>query len=609
MLNDKINITPTRRGGSDISRFKRALIAAESANENYKQLFDMCKDALLDDTVRNGYQSRILNIINSKIVFINADGTQNTEIQKHLNRSLFASVLEEIIKTKLWGHSLIEFYLENKELKMAALPREHVKPRAGIVVEKTQDTNGVAYKDKKLNVIWAEEREVGALVVATLFAIVKTVLQTFWLVHAEKYGMPLRKGFYVTDEERELLLEAFQMLGANADIILPKGVDVEAEIMSGASNVDIYEKLMIRADKAIATVLLGQTMTTQAASSYAQAQVHQNTWNEVKIADKEYVLRVLNERYIYILNSLLKLNLNGTFQYANIETLSIKDRLNIDVAIAQQVPISASYWYEKYNVPQPIAGESSKKEAGKLTSNDVMQLTDNAIKLVDYDAFGRATEAKDAVAITRLFAEYIIEAITDVANASSYTDNVFEFAALKAVNALNMLIEREPASVYATHNAWLQTESKNAGSAAQLGEKYNRLVELDETHYFEIMSVNDEHTRESHRDMDGLVIEMRGENAQKYLPPFDHNCRCTYKAIPKSNKQLTDREKFKEIAERVVKPEFRFNAGIDDVVFPRFNAYTREIESRAKAKSGDFEKNFNELMKPIQEIASKARND
>lgn len=118
----------------------------------------------------------------------------------------------------------------------------------------------------------------------------------FWLVFAEKFGMPTAVGKYdtaATDLERQRLLAAVGSIQTDAGIIMPK--DMEIDLLEAARNgTGDYKTLHDTMDETIAKAVLGQSMTTEDGSSRSQAEVHLGVRQDIVKADADLVCESFN---------------------------------------------------------------------------------------------------------------------------------------------------------------------------------------------------------------------------------------------------------------------------------------------------------------------------
>ena len=118
-----------------------------------------------------------------------------------------------------------------------------------------------------------------------------------WAAFLDVYGMPLRLGKYhpqATAGERSSLLRAVAGLASDAAAIIPESMAIEFVETKGGSERP-FQALAEYLDDAIATVVLGQTLTTRDGGSLGQAKVH----NEIRLdlaEDDAYELGITIDR-------------------------------------------------------------------------------------------------------------------------------------------------------------------------------------------------------------------------------------------------------------------------------------------------------------------------
>lgn len=122
----------------------------------------------------------------------------------------------------------------------------------------------------------------------------------FWATYLEKFGSPTAIGTFpmgASKEEQNKLLYAAQAVATDSGIILPEGIKLELLEASRGGNVS-YENWMHYWDSAIAKVVLGQTMTTEDGSSYAQSTVHYDVRQDIVAADADLVCQSANNSWV-----------------------------------------------------------------------------------------------------------------------------------------------------------------------------------------------------------------------------------------------------------------------------------------------------------------------
>jgi phage gp29-like protein len=122
----------------------------------------------------------------------------------------------------------------------------------------------------------------------------------FWATFLEKFGAPTAVGRFPagTDAgERARLLEAVQAIQTDAGVILPEGMAIEL-LEASRSGAAGHGEWMSYWDRAIAKIVLGQTMTTEDGSSRAQAQVHWDVREDIVSADADLICETATRTWV-----------------------------------------------------------------------------------------------------------------------------------------------------------------------------------------------------------------------------------------------------------------------------------------------------------------------
>lgn len=93
---------------------------------------------------------------------------------------------------------------------------------------------------------------------------------TFWLTFADKFGSPTAVGKYPNGADKASqakLLQALSAIAQDAGVIVPEGMVIDLLEASRTGSVDTYEKLVRYMDEQISKAVLGETMSTTAAST------------------------------------------------------------------------------------------------------------------------------------------------------------------------------------------------------------------------------------------------------------------------------------------------------------------------------------------------------
>lgn len=118
----------------------------------------------------------------------------------------------------------------------------------------------------------------------------------FWLIFLEKFGAPTTKGTYpanATPEEKTRLLAALEAITTDAGIIVPEGMTIDLIEAARSGSVD-YKALQDKMDAAIAKIVLGQTLTTEAAGGQYKADVQMDVRQDLVKADADLICESFN---------------------------------------------------------------------------------------------------------------------------------------------------------------------------------------------------------------------------------------------------------------------------------------------------------------------------
>lgn len=85
---------------------------------------------------------------------------------------------------------------------------------------------------------------------------------------------------------------------------------------------------------------------------------------------------------------------------------------------------------------------------------------------------------------------------------------------------------------YLFNDTYLKTEMNFINNSIQSINKWNSVSKLKEDDYMiQYIATKDELTRDNHMMLNGTILPKSDPFWQNYLPPWDYNCRCTYKAV------------------------------------------------------------------------------
>lgn len=384
----KIETTNYDRSPKDIAKWKRALQAAEDPDyPDYSMLQNLYHDIMLDGHLTAVTEKRILNILNTPIMFANGDKA-NEQVNKLIETEAFENILRYIIESKMFGYSLIwaDISLPEKESPTAKLiDRRHVVPPLNIYKYREGDNNnsGIDYsKPPYINYTLTAGRsdDLGLLLKCAPWVLYKRGDVADWATFAEVFGMPLKVIKYPqhNPKAKEEADKAAEETGSAAVMTIPNSMEVEfVQNQSSSSGKGIHQMLAEFANKEISKIILANTMTTDAEGGNYKGEVHAGSENIILEADRRFALRILNTQ----LKRLLEVHGynpgDGCFRYVDEDSTNIKDRIEIDLKVNQAVEIPPEYFYERYNIPLPKGGAKAREQNQQQTQNANMSEPDN----------------------------------------------------------------------------------------------------------------------------------------------------------------------------------------------------------------------------------------
>jgi SPP1 gp7 family putative phage head morphogenesis protein len=376
VIRNNVKVGTIERGTVDITKWRNGIIEAEDYNQNREKLFHLYEDVMLDATVKSVIRKRISQVTNKKLVFIKKNGEEDEALTALAQTSYFETLQEEIINAEFWGHSLIELFWPppGSDLKGETLiiPRANVKPRYGIVCERSYDMDGVDYRRKpfmdRLIEVGSDE-DLGLLASAAQYAIYKRGNMGDWAEFATVFGIPFRYATYNNEQSRVAIESGLEQAGSSGYLVMPEGA--ELKFLSGNASgqgQEIFKSMWQATNQEITILFLGNSMSTieSSAGGYAQSKTQQTGEDEVIASDRRKSVRVINEQLLTYLASIGYATEGGGYQYVQEDRLSLAQRIDIDVKLSQVIDMDPDYFYEKYGVPKPspeVVAELERKRA------------------------------------------------------------------------------------------------------------------------------------------------------------------------------------------------------------------------------------------------------
>ena len=358
---NQVVVKTLNRQSSDIDTWRSALKNADNGRRN--QLHNLYTDMLLDNVLSDAIEKRIEAITNAELTF-RVDENEVDEINDLMETGEWEQMLREIMLAKFWGYSVLEFDYTNG-FAANSIPRNHVNPKKGIITINEYDEVGVDYRADDFFLEVKGDEKFGLILKACPYVIYKRGDFGDWAQFTELFGMPFRIGKYNSyDEETRAQLQlALEEAGSAAYAVIPKEGDIEYRDNNSKGDGALYDTLRKACNEEILVGLLGQSMTTFQGDKGARSlgEVHMDVQESKHASDRRFISRILNKEILPRLEARGFKVSGGRFDFPEVgETLSLENRVDVDIKLDGIIEIDADYFYETYGIPRPKDGGGKK---------------------------------------------------------------------------------------------------------------------------------------------------------------------------------------------------------------------------------------------------------
>lgn len=360
VINDFTQVAPDR-SRKDIKALRQAIEAAETPiMPNRADLYDLYHDNITID----GHLSGILNkrrdtVRNKALQFVNAEGRVVDEMTALIDSAEFYRLCGLIIDSVFWGISGVQFIAGDK-FDFVEIPRKHILAERGEICRNIYDCHGVPIADIPGAWLIGQPHDLGRLLTCMLYAIYKRGGLGDLAQYVEIFGQPVRIIHYdaYDTKTRDELRKMAQQAGSSLVMMIPK--QAQFEMLDGKSsngNGQLQRTFINTCNEEMSIAILGnsETTTSSASSGYAQAKEHGKQQQEIIKADMKLLLNTLNSDYFLGILALYGYPVEGGhFSFAQeVDLTALTQRINIDIQLADRVPIDDDYWYNTYGIPKP----------------------------------------------------------------------------------------------------------------------------------------------------------------------------------------------------------------------------------------------------------------
>jgi hypothetical protein len=580
----------TRRANTlqakEIKDWKNGVMAAtDPENPRRGDLMRFYQALLLDNHLASVIDTRILRVQRSSFKLVDANGQENDELKKILERPWFEELIRLVLLSRFQGTTLIELFdldAETMELeRVDEIPQSNFVAKKGIIVKEEYDDNGVDYRSGVFADYYFQvggDWELGMLNQLAMIVLAKKLGLGSWMSYVDKYGVP--PIFFITDRmdtgRRDELFEMGSTFRQNMFAVLQGNEKIEVPRISETNPHQVFLSLIDAVcNKEISKRVLGGTATTDEKSFVGSAEVQERVAQDRYEADKLLFKHIFNTK---IRQRLVKLSPvyagfgDLALEWDNQETLDItgyidavqklstafefdveevRNRTGLPIIAVKQFvnPFGGLPEPGPDPEPEPKPAKPQKKKpdalAGKFGYPYAATWDAAAEQLAEQIWNGSANAAN-------LNRDLVLKYYTSLNKATQggwgkdyfeeeltrkLRENLLKFSGAKAYNLINKIIGEKAAhsnreayteaakKLITLHNDTYQAvENKFAANSASSARDYNQYVkDVDLYPCLKNRTMMDGDVRQAHALNEGVVKPV---NEWTQIPPYDPGCRC-----------------------------------------------------------------------------------
>lgn len=340
-------------------------------------LQDVYHDIMLDDQLTTVTEDRKLRLLNKELVVFGKDKKQDDFKTELLNDQEWVfDLLDDVLDSIFYGYSLTHLRTGmtatgKVEIKESyCVPRGFVSPRNKLVLSNENDpTTGVEWEKFSNELLYAQMyNPVGILEKASPLTILKRHSWSSWDEFEQIFGVPIRIAKYALGNEavKKEIAGWLEEMGSAAYGVFPKEADIEIKENQKSDAFNVFYKKIERVDAGLSKLILHQTGTTDEKAYVGSAEVHQDTLEQVTLADERKAMLIL--RRLPQIMSYWGYGFDGTERIGFKKTTDPYNQIEIDSKLMSGgVVLKSAYLERTYGVevessPDPSKGGEKGKE-------------------------------------------------------------------------------------------------------------------------------------------------------------------------------------------------------------------------------------------------------
>lgn len=256
-------------------------------------LQQLYKDSMLDNHLQGATENRILRVTNKEAVLKDAEGAVDTKRSLFVQKRWFRHITRKAMESKFYGYSMcfINDFSSGAIRKVIDIPRENIIPERGLLLKEAHNLQGEAIPytlfPNFLIYIQLLPEAVGILERVAPMTIYKRHSWASWDEFEQIFGVPIRiaRTMINSEKHKNELQGWLETMGTASYGIFDKQVDIEIKENQKSDSFNVFLQKIKVINQEMSKGIVGQTMTMDDGSSQSQAEVHQQTYQEITDAD------------------------------------------------------------------------------------------------------------------------------------------------------------------------------------------------------------------------------------------------------------------------------------------------------------------------------------
>lgn len=373
-----IKPTAPKRFDIEIDDLVNAVRQAEIVDTPRRaKLYDLYEDILIDTHLSSVIEKRLLGVLVKDIEFVR-NNVVDEAIGEQIESPWFYRLVGDILSARIWGFSLMQFYINNGWIDYTLVPRKHADPVNRLILTKQTDTKGVSWDEYPKLVMVGRAHDLGLLLKATPWAIYKRGDTADWAQFCEIFGADIREYIYdsADPEARERTIRDAEEQGG-AGIIIHDS-ETKLNIIGSSSKSgsgELFGGFFDRCNAEMSKAFLGNTLTTEVGTSGTQAlgTVHKEVEDMLVSSDRIFLLNVLNYELAEVFQQLGLNTVGGKFRFVEQKKQTDPEaRLRVLQGLHTTfgLPISHDSLYEEFGIEKPTKPIDTPNEPSPQPQED-----------------------------------------------------------------------------------------------------------------------------------------------------------------------------------------------------------------------------------------------